>query len=228
MKKNKIIALIAILLFTAILLVVGILLSKLNTTTIEEHSFYQYFIGRKFSYDGGLKLTRKNDITELTFKDTQVQLDSTPVYYADIENKVIFPEDMILVFPTRNGVMYKIKHFSNVFFDTETTYLERNKNEALNNAFIYDGQDLYFFLETTTLKIGEEQYELSPLSYVICSQEQVEIYQKDQDKYTIIENKPKEVLAKTQDYTINLNIDSIQNGEQQQLLIKSKDKLQNF
>ena len=135
---------------------------------------------------------------------------------------------MILVFPTRNGVMYKIKHFSNVFFDTETTYLERNKNEALNNAFIYDGQDLYFFLETTTLKIGEEQYELSPLSYVICSQEQVEIYQKDQDKYTIIENKPKEVLAKTQDYTINLNIDSIQNGEQQQLLIKSKDKLQNF
>lgn len=229
MKKHKVIAIVAVLLFMSILLVVGLLLNRLNTTKIEEHSFYQYFIGRKFEYQGGLKLTRKNDITELTFQDTQVQLDSTPVYYADIENKVLFPEDMALVFPSQNGLMYKIDHFSNLFFETETTYLEKEGRTALKNAFLFDGQDLYFFLEKTTLKVGEEQYELSPLSYVICSyQDTIEIYQKEQDKYTILENKSKEVLASTSEYTINLNTDSIQMGEQQQLLIKNKDKLQNF
>lgn len=229
MKRNKMIAIIAIVLFIAILMVVGVLLNQLNTTILEEHSFYQYFVGKKVSYDGGLKLTRKNDITELTVKDTQLTLDSTPVYYADIENKVIFPEDMIIVFPVQSGRMYKISHFSNVFFDTETTYLEGTANTALNHAFIYDGQDLYFFLEKTSLKIGENNYELSPLSYVICRyKDTVEIYQKDQDKYTILENKTEEVTASTDEYTINLNIDSIQTENQQQLLIKNKDALQNF
>lgn len=231
MKKSKIITVIAMLLFILLLFVIANMLKDLNTTTIEEHSFYQYFIGKKFNYDGGLKLTRKKDITELTFKDIQVDLDSTPVYYADIENKVLLPEDMAIVFPMQSGLMYKINHFSNVFFDTDTVYLETKtgNDRALNNAFLYDGQDLYFFLENTTLKVGETQYEISPLSYVICQNKgNVEIYQKDKDIYTIVENNKEEVKAKNNNYEIDLIIDSIEQAGEQQLLIKNKSNLKNY
>lgn len=229
MKRNKILATVAILLFIGLLIIVGVCLQKLNTQNVEEHNFYQYFAGQKFSYEGGLNLSRKDGISELIFKDTKVELDSTPVYYEDISNKVLFPEDMAIVFPNQSGLMYKIKRFSNIIFDTETAYLEKNnENRALNHAFLFDGQDLYFFLERTKLNTNGQEYELSPLSYVICSEESLEFYQKEEDKYTIFDIKPDEILAYTQDYKINLNTDSIQGKEKEQLLIKNKQVLRNF
>ncbi len=229
MKRNKILGAIAILLFIGLLVIVGFCLEKLNTQDIEEHIFYQYFAGQKFSYEGGLKISRKNGISELIFKDTKVELDSTPIYYEDIENKVLFPEDMAIVFPNQAGIMYKINRFSNIIFNTETAYLEGNdENKVLNHAFLFDGQDLYFFLEKTNLNINGQEYELSPLSYVICNEDSLEIYQKEEDKYKIIEMKPEEIIAYTVDYKINLNTDSIQGKEKEQLLIKNKQVLRNF
>ena len=226
MKKSQIISIIAIVLFIIALLIIGGSFKKMNTTTLEEHSFYQYFLGKKFTYDGQLELTRKKDITQLKTKDIEVELDSTPVYYTDVENKVLFPEDMSIIFPMQNGLMYKINHFANIKFDTETCYLEGTQNKALNNAFLYDGQDLYFFLEETNIKVGTEEFKLSPLSYVISRyKDQTEIYQKDIDKYTIIDNKSKEVRASTKNYEINLNTDSIKNENKEQLLIKNKEQL---
>ena len=226
MKKSKIISIIAIVLFIVALIIIGKSFKKINTTILEEHSFYQYFLGQKFTYDGQLELIRKNDITELKIKDIEVELDSTPVYYMDIESKVLFPEDMSIIFPMQNGLIYKINHFSNIIYDTETCYLEGTKNKALNNAFLYDGQDLYFFLEETNIRVGNEEFKLSPLSYVISRyKDQTEIYQKDIDKYTIIDNKSKQVIATTENYEIDLNTDSIKSENKEQLLIKNKEQL---
>ena len=133
MKRNKILATIAILLFIGLLVIVWFCLQKLNTQSIEEHSFYQYFVGQKISYEGGLNISRKNGISELILKDSKVELDSTPIYYADIENKVLFPEDMAIVFPNQSGMIYKLNRFSNIIYDTETAYLETNVE---NNSFL--------------------------------------------------------------------------------------------
>lgn len=227
--KGKIIAIIAIVLFIIFLIIIGVLLRRLDTQIIEEHTFYQYFGGQKITYEGGLKLSRKDDITQIVAKDETVQLDSTPVYYEDTENKAIFPEDMVLVFPNKNGNVYRINHFSKIFFKEDTTYLEGRKNKVLKNAFIYDGQDLYFFLEKTKLKIGEKEYELSPLSYVICDSEGiVEIYQKQEDKYTILDEEQENINIITDEYNINLKTDTIQYADTEQLLIKKKDILKNY
>ena len=198
MKRNKILATIAILLFIGLLVIVWFCLQKLNTQSIEEHSFYQYFVGQKISYEGGLNISRKNGISELILKDSKVELDSTPIYYADIENKVLFPEDMAIVFPNQSGMIYKLNRFSNIIYDTETAYLETNvENKALNHAFLFDGKDLYFFLEETNMNINGQEYILTPLSYVICDEFSLEIYQKEEDKYTVFDEKPEEVIAFT-------------------------------
>lgn len=230
MKKDNIIKIIAIILLFLVILIVTMFVKSLNTDVIENHSFYQYFIGKKFDYEGTLKLTRKKDITELTFKDKQVQLDSTPIYYSDVENKVLFPENMAIIYPVSNGLAYKINHFSNIYIDSESVYLQKGEwKKNLQNSFIYDGNDLYFFLETTKISVNDTQYELSPLSYVIAKyNEGLEIYNKKSDEYIIIEAKNQEILAKTDSYTINLSIDAIKYGEKEQLLIKNIDYLKNI
>ena len=230
MKKGSIIAIIAILLFALILLIIGRYEEKLDIAeNVEEHEFYQYFGGKKYNYKVGITLSRENDITKVSLGDVNLKLDSTPMYYDDIENKVLFPETMSIIFPNQNGVIYKISRFSNIFYNTETAYLENRKEDIpLHHAFLYDGQDLYFFLEKVTLKYGEETVELSPLSYVICEQDILEIYKKAEDEAITIEKGSEKVNAYTDDYNINLNTDSIQSGEKEQLLIKNKNALKNF
>ena len=229
MKESKIIAIIAIFLFIGILGIVAICLKDLNTQVLEENSFYQYFVGRKVEYEGGIRFSRKNNITQITVDNDEIELDSTPLYYKEIENKVIFPEDMILVFPNKNGKMYKINHFSNVYLNEGILYLEGEEQKPLENCFLYDGQDLYFFTEKTKIVVGETEYELSPMSYVICdSQGFVEIYQKEEDNYITIQEQTDKVIAYAEDYQINLNTDSIKNSETEQLLIKNKDFLNNY
>lgn len=230
MKKGSIIGIIAILLFAVVLFMVGKYENKLNVAeNVESHEFYQYFGDRKYVYKMGITLSRENDITKVSLGDVELGLDSTPIYYNDIQNKVLFPENMAIVFPNQSGVMYKIGRFSNIFYDTDTAYLENRKEKIpLHHAFLFDGQDLYFFLEDVTLKYGEEEHKLSPLSYVICNQDSIEVYVKDKDEAFTVEEMPKNIEAYTEDYVINLKSDSIQMGEKEQLLIKNKNVLKSF
>ena len=208
MRKENIIKILLVIILLFIILIVAFWLKTLNTEIIENHSFYQYFFGKKVEYDGNFKLTRKNDITELEIKDKQIQLDSTPIYYKDIENQVIF---------------------TNMKLENETVYLKNKEQEkSLQNSFLFDGNDLYFFLENTKIEVNGSLYELSPLSYAIVRYgEGIEIYNKQQDSYSIIETQ-EDIYAKTADYTINMSIDSINYKDKDQLLIKKIEYLQNI
>lgn len=232
--RNNTIRMIIVLALIVIVVVVIFFVKGLDTTTTEDHKFYQYFAGKKVEYTGSLTFTRKEGITELAAKDKKIMLDSTPVYYGDVEGKAMFPEDMAIIYPKQNGLMNKVNHFSSVIKEGESTYLELNTTTSTNkklveNALLYDGSDLYFFLENTTITVNGQDYEVTPLSYVtVRYRENVEIYNKEKDEYTVIETPDQDVYAKTADYTINMSIDALQAGEKEQLLIKSIDKLQNI
>lgn len=231
MKKSRIIiTVIAIILIIIIIAVVAITVRNVNTNVLENHEFYQYYSGKKVTYEGTIVLESQDNISQITTNDSKIQLDSTPMYYVDIKDKVIFPKNMAAVYPVSGGLMYKINRFANVIMVDKTIYLEREtSNKSLENAFLYDGSDLYFFLENTKIKVGEEEYEVTPLSYASVQYNgSVEIYNKGQDEYKIFEGNYKDVLAQTENYTINMSIDAIQYGEKQQLLIKNVDNLKNL
>lgn len=223
------------LLLTLILLVaivcIGMYISKLNTDDfVENYNFYQYIGGRKISYQGAMKITSRGEITELTCTDKNIQLDSTPLYYADTPNKALFPSNMELVVPTANGQIYKINRFSDVYMDENNiVYLEyRDKIKELPEAFIFDGSNLYFFLDDATITVKGKKYELSPLSYVVAyNKSSVEIYNKEKDEYKVIETDGFGIV-KTKDYTINVSLDTIKYGDKEQLLLKKFDELQTF
>lgn len=234
-RKNSIITLSIIAALIVIIVVVITIIGSLNSTTVESHEFYQWYSGQKVEYKGELTFTRKEGITELKATDRKVTLDSTPVYYADETSKVIFPEDMAVVYPNNNGMMYRINHFADVVEENGEIYLETNlatttNRTKLEKAFLYDGQDLYFFLERTNITVNGTTYEVSPLSYAIVRYKQsVEIYNYEKDEYQVIDTtETQDAKVVTDTYTINMGVDSLQTAEKEQLLIKGLSYLQEF
>ena len=218
-----------------IIVIVVIIIGNLNSTTTENHDFYQWYSGQKVEYKGQLTFIRKEGLTELKATDRKVTLDSTPVYYADENDKVIFPEDMAIVYPNNNGMMYRINHFADIIEENGSIYLETNlatktNKTKLEKAFLYDGQDLYFFLERTTITVNGTNYEVSPLSYAIVRYKQsVEIYNYEKDEYQVIDTtETQDAKVVTDTYTINMSVDSLQTAEKEQLLIKGLSYLQEF
>ena len=229
MKKTSIITLVAIILLISMIIVASFFVKRTNQTIFESYTFYQYFGGEKYEYEGSIELTRNNDITQIKFNDIKIDLDSTPIYYS-AEEKVLFPENMAIVYPTDNGAMYKINRFSTIKREDNSVFFEKeNQTKKLVNAFLFDGNDLYFFLEPTVINVEGQEYEVSSLSYAkVTYNGNVEIYNKEKDEYTILEGNFKTVTAKTENYTMNLSVDSIQNGESEQLLIRKITNLNNL
>ena len=229
MKKETIFKIFIFLALVLIIVITSIYILNLNTEYIENYNFYQYFAGRKVEYEGALKMTNKDGVTELTCNNINIQLDSTPIYYKDVENRVIFPEDMIIVIPNENGQVYKINRFSNIYLNGDVPYIEfHEKIKELPNSFIYDGGDLYFFTSSATLEVDDEIYEITPLSYVFAyNKNRVEIYNKQTDKYEIIETENQAIVT-TDDYTIDVSLDTIKYGEKEQLLLKKFEELQSI
>lgn len=234
-RKSTIITTSIIAALIVIIVIVIIIIGSLNSTTVESHDFYQWYSGQKVEYKGELTFTRKEGLTELKATDRKVTLDSTPVYYSDENGKVIFPEDMAVVYPNNNGMMYRINNFADITEENGEIYLETNlatkaNKTKLEKAFLYDGQDLYFFLERTSITVNGTTYEVSPLSYAIVRYKQsVEIYNYEKDEYQVIDTtETQDAKVVTDTYTINMSVDSLQTAEKEQLLIKGLSYLQEF
>ena len=199
-------------------------------------TYYQYFYGIMEEYSGKMEVVQKDDDTQLVLENGKVvYLDSTPMYYKDVLGKMLFAKQMELVVPDVGN--YKLSKFTNIYEENNTIQVKKfnsSKSKTLNNGFIFDGNDLYFFLDDTTIKVGDTEYELSPLSYIIVNyRTNVEIYNYDKDEYTIIQDEnslKNDVIAenKVKGYTVNLSLDSMKTDKSNQLLITSIDNLNEF
>lgn len=230
-QKDILIKIITVIAIISVIVVVYIFINKLSSlSSVKEHEFYQYVMGNKVEYKGIVKMATKNDITELTTNEGTISLDSIPIYYNDERNKVILPSDMAIAFPMENGALYKVNSLSIIYIDHGEVFVQKgNLNKQLEDAFLYDGNDLYFFIENTKVTINGTEYSLPPLSYVNATYKgYVEIYNYDTDEYTYIEEVTSDIIAKTSKYSINLSIDSMQYEENDQLLLKRIKNLQNL
>lgn len=229
-KKNIIIITSIITVLIIIIVLIIIVIGTLNSKNVESHDFYQWNSGKKVAYTGELISTKKDGLIELKATDENITLDSTPVYYSDEKNKVILPQDMAIVYPNDNGAAYRINQFSDIVEENGETYLETTNKTNLKQAFLYDGEDLYFFLDKTKIIVNGTTYEVSPLSYVIVRYKQnVEIYNYEKDEYQIIDiSGVQDARVEADTYTINMSVDSIQTEKSEQLLIRSLSYLQPF
>lgn len=139
-----------------------------NTRNKQEVSVYQYFGGVKSEYTAIVTYNLKNLIVGIEAKNKKIEYDSTPVYYMD-SDKVLFPKEMSIVFPLREGSQFKLYKYASYSQEEGLHYIDNNDNQVVNYShfFLYDGKDMFFFPDEVMLKVGGRDYKkLGSGSYV--------------------------------------------------------------
>ena len=197
-----------VVLFLAFIVYYKISISNIFTEDNED-KFYQYFYDKKYEYTGVVTTNKRNEVVGFKTSDYDINFDSTPIYYQK-KDKVILPKDMSVVMPTLSCAEYLSMGYSTITFKNSVYNLVTNKyNNKLNHYFLYDGKDLYFFIENVVLKYNNEEVILSPFSYVIVKNGYVSYYDKANDIYKTIEVTSEEVVASNDYYTIKVNNDIV-------------------
>ena len=227
---------VAILLALVIYKILDILVIKTERYDLSGQTYYQYFNGIEQEYSGKMDVVQKDDETQLILENGQVvYLDSTPMYYKNILGKSLLPKEMELVVP--DSGTYKLNKFTNVIEENNKIKLKKlnsSKTKDIDNGFLFDGNDLYFFLDDTTITVGNKDYELPALSYAIVNYKtNVELYNYDTNEYTIIQDEESlksDVTAtnKSKNYTINMSLDSLKTDKSNQLLITNINNLREY
>lgn len=172
----------------------------------EEVSVYQYFGGNRVSYKLEVTYNLKKAIVGLSPIDRKIDYDATPIYLED-DDKVIFPEEMSIVFPLRDGEQYKLYKYATYERDGEVSKIK--VNDQVNNYsyfFLYDGEGTYFFPDDVELKIGNDKIiKLGKMSYVSrISDYTLVYYDKENDESEIIDYYSQTVNVINEDMDINI------------------------
>ena len=118
--------------------------------------------------------------------------------------------------------MSKINHL----YDNSKSSILNKYNNKLNHYFLYDGLDLYFFIEPVTLTINEEKIELSPFSYIIAKyNNSISYYDKKTDTFKLVEIKDDNSIIENKYYSINISKDTLNYQGTNVILTSSIDNL---
>lgn len=216
-----------------ILIIVAILFAfrgNIDKVVIKDHDLYQYTDGIKLEYTGEIMIDKETDeITQLSVKDVVMELGTDPIYYAD-EAKVLFPQNMAVIFPM-HGTQHKVNYYTTVYRDLEDVFIDdRSLNRTVKNAIIYDGGDIYLLVDKSTVTIGEEKIEVSPLSLVVANTQNkvAYVYNYENDEFKEFLELKDEVIISTDSYKVNASLDLMYYNDKSRLFIKSIDKLKNL
>lgn len=233
-KTNKKISLI-LLTLGVVAIVIGVTLLSLKAVhvvkqyKIKNEDIYMFFGDELFEFNSEITLNHENNITNMKLNDKNVELNSEPIYIKE-KDEVIMPSDMSIVYPLDGVVQKRITYYSKLELINNKVKLSNNihNNYVLENAFLYDGKDLYFFVEDTTIIIGDEKIEIPAFSYVTCKYKgDVFIFNYSTKNVKVYENVSDIVFATDGDYTVNLSYDVVEFNENSVLLIKNIKNLPN-
>ena len=230
-KFNKIAPLFLFSVIILIVAVVVILSSRYARKEIEEYKIrnktvYTYVAGVRLEYDGKMTLNHSDNVTMMELDNGYVKMGREPLYIEG-EKTAIFPVTMSVVFPTLKMAQYKISYFTLVEFnDVQYVLSNIDLNYPIYNAFIYDGNNIYFFVEEAKITFGENTVVIPPMSFVKCEfKGDLEIFDYDKQESVVYPDVFDDVYASTSSFTLNLSVDSVKFSNSSALLIKDVDKL---
>lgn len=172
----------------------------------KEVAVFQYFGGVKTEYTAIITRNLKKVIVDVSAVDKKIEYDATPVYYVD-ENVVLFPKEMNIVFPLREGSQYRLYKYATLISDEDVTSIDNGGELGeYSHFFLYDGKSLFFFPEEVTLKINNKEYiKLGKNSYISYVGGYTLIYyDTETEKSEVMEVEGKSV--KIEGDNLNLNI----------------------
>lgn len=227
-KNKKLITLIvtsSISLFLIIFFVFSFFIRRnLYTLTIQKERLYTYLGEEKFEFNGKIILDKDKNYTTINYKNKEINFFSEPLYYKN-KKKVLFPNNMNIVFPKSQFRQYRLNYYTILEKQNDIYNLSNNNlNYNITDAFLYDGNDLYFFITDGKVEFMDQSISISPMSYISYTYGNGElyIYNYDEDKiYYFPQMVNGDVIFKSDDYVLDVSSDSIKNGKHNKLLRKN-------
>lgn len=186
----------------------------------EKHDFYYYFINDRIDFEGNIILNSNDNIISISADN--LTFNSTPLYFAKEGSQMILPADMEIIYPYKGNPMYKLGKYSKVYYKGNYLYINSEAgNGRLYDCFLYDGNDLYVFMENTSVFVGDKRYDLNPLSFVEVTLNYIKIYDYHNDEYIYLDSYSGIVTAYTDEYFIDLSSDTFTYNDKYYLLIRN-------
>lgn len=138
-----------------------------NYRNKKDEEVYQYFDEYKTEYTAQITYNLKDAIVDVKPKGIKVNYDGTPIYYQG-KDKVLFPREMSIVFPLREGSQFKLYKYATYYKEDDFHYIKNNTDTGEYSVFfLYDGEGVFFFPYQVDLKVkGKVVKTLSPMSSV--------------------------------------------------------------
>jgi hypothetical protein len=218
--------------FAAFVLLVGVLLmtfrakEELVQYSIENENVYMYVQDARFDFNTKITLDHEEQVTNLHTLGTSMELNSEPLYFEEKE-EAIFPKSMGIILPIEGQLQKKLNRYTVVNAEgIQPLLTNQGLKYALTNGFMYDGGNLYFFVEKGTLTWGTESVELSPMSFVTCDYYgDLSYYNYETKEVRLIENVKTDVVMNFERYKINLSYDTVEVGKNSFILQKNVEAL---
>lgn len=224
-KKNAPIICVSIAAFVLLVFVLLLMLQaeeELEQYEIKNEKLYTYSLNHRLDFYTEVTLDNKNNVTKMIYNGEEITLYTEPIYYVDKE-VAIFPNRMTVVFPLNLRKQYKLNRYTRVNGESVQVILQNENLEyGLNNSFVYDGDDVYFFVEDGVIKFGDKSVEVSKFSFVRCEYRgSLSIYNYETDTMTYEEKVTDNVIATFDTYSVNLSVDSITVNNEPSLIDKN-------
>ncbi len=162
--------LIPVALMAALLVILAVVvqfLGRAERITVEE-PLYQYVFEQADSYPDGVMMKKTEDTVLIDYGHQTVETNGYPFYYEG-KDAMILTDDFLYL--QRDGNLGgKVAYFT-VLSGSGTDYvLDDGANGSLKGGMLYDGGDVYIFLEETEISYNGVTKTISGFSYVVCFQ----------------------------------------------------------
>lgn len=215
-----------------ILLVVALMFvfrakEELVQYSIKNENIYTFASNVRLDFYSTITLDHEENVTKLVSGSDELELGSEPIYYVG-RKEAIFPNKMTVVFPLENRTQKKINRYSIIDGQgIQPVVSNVNLKYALTNAFIYDGANIYFFLEPAKITWGTNEVTVPFFSYVFCDYRgDLVIYNYDTEEIIYHELVNDIVTAEFENYKINMSHDAIIVNDKSSLIQKNVESLQ--
>ncbi len=214
-KKDLLIVLGGVILIAIVVIAVVLVVKKSSQKKVEAEG-RQYFGNTAHVVDKGTVLSKTEDGSTIVEKSgTRSVITELPIYY-DEDRKFTITEDMIYYTP--RAIDYqRVDHFTDLYLDDNDNVhaIVGGRDISLPRGFLYNGKNMYIFLEEVTLNANGHDQVLPPLSYVETGKTNTSnVFDFETKEFSRIET-PEDIKVSVpeNDYTVYLRSDTLETSD---------------
>ena len=174
--EPKLFVLILILILFIIIFIIYRIADKyMNYEKKETISVYTHVISKQIPFDADITVNRRKEILSIKAPEN-INLNNNILYSKD---KIIFPEKEILVLTTDVNKIYKLSKYSYI---SDSNLVTTKFKKDLGEYFIYNGNNVYFFINGGTLKTDLDSIDLNDYTEIKVQKGYIEYYEYKENK----------------------------------------------